>query len=146
MSPLPAPRLEQLSVGTPMPPLEHVFTTEQFVRYAGAEEDYMPLHFDHHFALASGQPGVIAHGWLGYSTLLRALERWIPPQAARLVSSTVRYVRPVFPDVTMTHTGTVTAVDPGRRRVDVALEAADPDGTVRTRATATLEFPGTAAA
>ena len=136
------PAFEDLTVGDRMPELLHTPTKVQLVMYAGAEDDYMPVHFDHQYAVATGQPGVIAHGWLTYATLLRAVARWIPPEVASVVATSCRYVRPVFPEQPMRCTGTIIRLssDGGVRRVELQLQAVDAVGEVTTTAKATLEF------
>lgn len=71
-------------------------TTTQLVRYAGASGDFNPLHFDHHFALAAGLDGVIAHGMLTMGFMAVALGRVLRPQD-RLCSLNARFTSPVLP-------------------------------------------------
>ena len=46
---------------------------EQIVRFAGAVQDFNPIHYDAQFARAAGLPGVIAQGPLTYLVALDAL-------------------------------------------------------------------------
>jgi acyl dehydratase len=46
---------------------------EQIVRFAGAVQDFNPIHYDESFAKAAGLPGVVAHGPLTYLIALDAL-------------------------------------------------------------------------
>ncbi|MDB5870369.1 MAG: hypothetical protein JWP96_2701 [Polaromonas sp.] len=46
---------------------------EQIVRFAGAVQDFNPIHYDEAFAKAAGLPGVIAQGPLTYLLALDAL-------------------------------------------------------------------------
>lgn len=48
-------------------------TLEQIVRFAGAVQDFNPIHYDEQFARAAGLPGVIAQGPLTYLVALDAL-------------------------------------------------------------------------
>lgn len=136
------PAFDQIEVGQVLPPFERTPTKVQLVMYAGAEDDYMPVHFDHHYALAAGQPGVINHGWLTYAILLQSVTAWLPPQVADIVETRCRYVRPAFPDQAVVCTGTVTgrSDEDCRRRVEVDVVGTDPTGRVTTRASVVLEL------
>ena len=46
---------------------------EQIVRFAGAVQDFNPIHYDDVFAKKAGLPGVIAHGPLTFLVALDAL-------------------------------------------------------------------------
>ena len=46
---------------------------EQIIRFAGAVQDFNPIHYDDAFAKAAGLPGVIAQGPLTYLVALDAL-------------------------------------------------------------------------
>jgi acyl dehydratase len=46
---------------------------EQIVRFAGAVQDFNPIHYDEHFAQAAGLPGIVAQGPLTYLIALDAL-------------------------------------------------------------------------
>jgi acyl dehydratase len=128
-------------VGEEIPVLERVPTKAQLVMYAGAEDDYMPVHFDHHYAVAAGQPGVINHGWLTYAILLQAVTTWMPPEAASIVRTHVRYMKPTFPDHPIVCHGRVIGKteENGRRILEVEAFATDGDGEVTTRAGVTLD-------
>ncbi len=133
---------EDLEVGSVLPAFERTPTTVQLVMYAGAEDDYMPVHFDHAYAVAAGQPGVINHGWLTYALLLQSVTSWLPPDVARIVWSRSRYLRPTFPGRPVVCTGTVTGLrdEGGRRVVHVHVEATDGTDTVTTTVEATLAY------
>lgn len=58
-------QLEQLVEGQQLPPLEKEKVTKvQLVKYAGASEDFNPLHFDDVFAKKIGLQSPVAHGML----------------------------------------------------------------------------------
>jgi acyl dehydratase len=68
---------------------------EQVVRFAGAVQDFNPIHYDPEFAKAAGLPGVIAQGPL---TFLVALDALIAANgAANLRGFQARLKAPVFP-------------------------------------------------
>jgi acyl dehydratase len=52
-----------------LPPL----SLEQLVRFAGAVQDFNPIHYDDAFARSAGLPGVIAQGPLTFLVALDAL-------------------------------------------------------------------------
>ena len=89
----------------------------QLARYAGAVDDYNPVHVDEEFARAAGLPSVIAHGPLTVSLALDAVVAQVGPAALR--SATARLSAPVFP-------GDVLTVSP----TDTGLEVRKADGTV----------------
>jgi len=70
---------------------------EQVVRFAGAVQDFNPVHYDPEFARNAGLPGVIAQGPLTY---LVALDALITAGVAspRAGSFKVRLKAPVFPN------------------------------------------------
>lgn len=68
---------------------------EQLVRFAGAVQDFNPIHYDDRFARAAGLPGVIAQGPLTY---LVALDALVAAHGARGIGSfAVRLKAPVVP-------------------------------------------------
>jgi acyl dehydratase len=140
VSTAPGPRFDDITAGQQLPPFQRTPTKAQLVMYAGAEDDYMPVHFDHHYAVAAGQPGVINHGWLTYAILLQAVTAWAPPQVADIVATSCRYLRPAFPGEAIVCSGTVTAKHDEKRTVDLELSATDSSGAETTRATVTLRF------
>lgn len=48
-------------------------TRERIVRFAGAVQDFNPIHYDDAFARKAGLPGVIAHGPLTFLVALDGL-------------------------------------------------------------------------
>ena len=87
-------RLDQLEVGSALPPLTVRFTRERLVRYAGASTDFNPIHYSDHFAAKMALPGVIAHGMLTMGTALRVVTDWLGDQGT-LTSYFVRFTKPV---------------------------------------------------
>lgn len=111
----------------PTPPRTFTVTRADLVRYAGASEDFNPIHYSDRVATAMGLPGVIAHGMLTMALAARAVGDWAGGPD-RVVSFTVRFTSPVLvPD------------DDEGVEVVVEGEAGDPaeDGTVPVAVTAT---------
>lgn len=71
-------------------------TTVQLVRYAGASDDYNPIHYDLPYATQAGLGGVIAHGMLTMGFMGRALTDWIGP-GGRVLRIAARFTAPVRP-------------------------------------------------
>ncbi len=68
---------EDTNIGDEIPTLVKHPTTAQLVRWAGAVDDYYPIHYDKDFARGAGLPEVIAHGWLTFSFLTQLLTDWM---------------------------------------------------------------------
>jgi len=71
---------EDVEVGMEIPPITKHPSTTTLVRWAGASEDYYPIHYDKDFALASNLPGVIVHGRLKAAYLGNLMTNWIGDQ------------------------------------------------------------------
>ena len=79
-----------------------VVSLEQVVRFAGAVQDFNPIHYDPEFAKAAGLPGVIAQGPL---TFLVALDALIAANgAANLRGLQARLKAPLFPGTALSIT------------------------------------------
>ena len=68
---------EDIKVGSEIPTLVKHPTTQQLVKWAGASEDFYPLHYDKDFTIRAGLSGVIVHGRLKASFLGQLLTNWI---------------------------------------------------------------------
>jgi acyl dehydratase len=64
------------------------------VRYAGAAEDFNPVHWSPRVAHEAGLPDVIAHGMLTMAIAARAVTDWAGDPAA-VVEYRTRFSRPV---------------------------------------------------
>src|ERR671928_153290 len=123
---MPAPKYDDVEVGTPVP--EQTFTIERadLVKYAGVSGDFNPIHWNERVATSVGLPDVIAHGMLTMALAGRVVTAWAGDPGA-LVEYQVRFGRPVvIPDddegAELTVRGTVAAVlDEGRVRVDLTV-------------------------
>jgi acyl dehydratase len=119
------PRLDDVAVGTELPPLTVRLTRTDLVRYAGASGDFNPIHHSDFFADQVGLPGVIAHGLLTMGTGLRVVTAWVG-DPGRVRSYGVRFTKPVVvPDdgegAEVVFTAAVSAVDGAR--VTVSIDA-----------------------
>jgi len=77
-----------------------------FVRYAGASGDFVPLHYDQTFVEAAGIPTVFAQGMLTAGLLSKALTDWAGIGNVRQFK--VRFSTRVWPGDTVTCSGKVT--------------------------------------
>ncbi|MEN3584858.1 MaoC family dehydratase [Streptomyces sp. ZYX-F-203] len=121
--------VERVSVGTELPSRTVDVTRGDLVRYAGASEDFNPVHWSPRVAGEAGLPGVIAHGMLTMAIAARTLTDWAGDPGA-VVEYRTRFTRPVVvPDtpagVPVEVRGTVGAVlDDGLVRVDLTVTVA----------------------
>jgi acyl dehydratase len=77
-----------------------------FVRYAGASGDFVPLHYDQTFVEAAGIPTVFAQGMWTAGCLSRCLTDFAG--AGNVRQFKVRFARQVWPGDTLTCRGKVT--------------------------------------
>ncbi len=62
------PSYDAVAVGDALPPLSAQLRRVDLVRYAGASEDFNPIHWNQRVATSVGLPDVIAHGMLTMAT------------------------------------------------------------------------------
>lgn len=87
-----------------------------FVRYAGASGDFVPLHYDQTFVEAAGIPTVFAQGMWTAGCLSRCLTDFAGAGNVRRFK--VRFARQVWPGDTLTCRGKVTnKVEKGGEKV-----------------------------
>jgi acyl dehydratase len=98
--PLAEPKVDQ-QIAT----LERCASRSDLVRYAGASQDFNPIHWDHDAAVGAGLPGVVVHGLLQSAWLCQAVER----HGAQLGQARFRYRSPLRPGVGVRVEGTRTA-------------------------------------
>ncbi|MEV8638663.1 MaoC/PaaZ C-terminal domain-containing protein [Streptosporangium sp. NPDC051023] len=125
----------RVEVGDSLPPLRlPAISRTTLALYAGASGDHNPVHIDLDEARAVGFEDVIAHGMLSMAYLGRLLTHWAPQR--RIRSYGVRFTAMTPPHAEPTCTGTVSAIDGGIARLDIAVTLAD--GTVTLRGTAVI--------
>ena len=114
----------EVSVGEELPPLTVTLTRADLVRYAGASQDFNPIHWNERTATEVGLPNVIAHGMLTMALAGRLVTDWAGDPAA-VVRYGTKFTRPVVvPDdgegATVELTGKVGAKnDDNTVRVDI---------------------------
>jgi peroxisomal enoyl-CoA hydratase 2 len=100
-------KFDSIKVGDEIPKfvVEGV-TRPDFVRYAGASGDFVPLHYDQTFVEAAGIPTVFAQGMFTAGLLSKALTDWCG--IGNMRNFKVRFATRVWPGDTVTCTGKVT--------------------------------------
>lgn len=68
---------EEVEVGSTIPPLPKIATSQMLVKWAGASGDFNPLHYEFPFAEAQGVGRPIVHGQLKRAWLVQMLTNWI---------------------------------------------------------------------
>src|SRR5215469_11207619 len=101
-------KFEGLKIGDEIPKvvIEGV-TRPDFVRYAGASGDFVPLHYDQAFVESAGIPTVFAQGMWTAGCLSRCLTDFAG--AGQVRHFKVRFARQVWPGDTLVCRGKVTA-------------------------------------
>ncbi|WP_410650104.1 MaoC family dehydratase [Amycolatopsis sp. cmx-4-54] len=118
--------MSTFTAGEELTPLTIDVTRDQLVRYAGASQDFNPIHWNEAFAKEVGLPDVIAHGMLTMALGARLVTDWLG-DPGRLVDYFARFTRPVVvPNdgvATIEFTGKVAVVnDDGTARVDITAK------------------------
>ncbi len=87
-------RAEHVEVGHDLPTRTVTVGRGDLVRYAGASEDFNPVHWNPRVAREAGLPDVIAHGMLTMAIAARTVTDWAGDPAA-VVEYRTRFSRPV---------------------------------------------------
>ncbi len=116
-------------------------TRTDIVRYAGASGDFNPIHHDEGFARSAGFPTVFSIGMYQAALLATFATDWLGPRNVRRYN--VRFREQVWPDDTLTCTGTVTNVEltDGGHLVEVELICTRQTGGVAIAGAATFLLP-----
>ncbi len=127
-------KYDSVTAGDEIPPfvIEGVARPD-FVRYAGASGDFVPLHYDQTFVEAAGIPTVFAQGMFTAGLLSRCLTDYVGIGQVRRFK--VRFATRVWPGDTVTCRGKVTGKREagGERLVEGDLEVFNQKGEVAVR-------------
>jgi acyl dehydratase len=77
------------------PVRRHQLTRTDLVRYAGAAQDFNPMHHDEVAAQAAGLPSVFGHGMLSAGMLAEAITDFVG--LGTLVTYSVRFTKQTWP-------------------------------------------------
>jgi acyl dehydratase len=88
-------------------------------RYAGASGDFNPIHIDPEFAKSVGLPNTILHGLYMMGLVARAATEAAGGDPRSLKRLSVQFRGMGAPETEIAVTGTVTAVEDGRAKIDV---------------------------
>jgi acyl dehydratase len=133
---------EDVAVGDELPELVKNPDTKQLVRYAGASQDFVAIHYDQNVAAAAGHPKVIIHGALKSAWLGELVTGWMG-SGGRLLELDVSYRMIDFPDDVATCVGKVTdaRIENGVGLVELEIGLRQTDGTISTPGRALVSLP-----
>ncbi|MEV5492929.1 MaoC family dehydratase [Streptomyces bobili] len=123
-------RIEDVDEGTELPGRTINVTRADLVRYAGASDDYNPLHWNSRVAGEAGLPDVIAHGMLTMGLAAGVVTGWVGDPGA-IIEYHARFSKPVVvPDdehgASLEVHGRIGAkLDDTRVRVDLVVTSGD---------------------
>jgi acyl dehydratase len=130
-----------IAAGDEIPAMVIDVTATRIVAGAIASRDFMPVHHDRSYANSQGAPDIFMNILSDTGYCSRFLTDWAGPEAmvGRLA---IRLGVPLFPDTTLTYSGSVTStrVEHGEGIVEVELRATTQLGDHVT-GTATLRLP-----
>src|SRR5687768_7141539 len=115
---------ESIEKGEQVTPLNKPAVTRvQIAKFAGASQDWSPLHLDDDFAKSAGYGGVFAHGAIALSFATEAVGRWL--ENGRILSVSGRFRKLVWPGDILRMTGMVAEryESNGEARIDVDVWA-----------------------
>jgi acyl dehydratase len=133
---------EAVKVGDELPPIvKPPVDRIQIARYAGAAEEYGPLHVDEAFARNAGFPSVLAPGMIAMGFLGELVVDWL--RGARLRRFSARFVKIVWPGDVLSARARVTErrfEEGGRYLVDIETWAENQRGELVVRGTVTAQL------
>ncbi len=127
--------------GDALTPLVVPITATRIVAGAIATRDFMPVHHDRDYANSQGAPDIFMNILSTNAYCSRFLTEWAGPDGM-LKRLAIRLGVPVFPNSTLTFTGTVlgTAESSDEGLIDVEFKATNALGE-HVSGTATLSLP-----
>lgn len=111
-----------MQIGDELGPFRFQVSREQLVRYAGASEDYNPIHYDDEVARSFGLPGVIVHGMLNMGLIARYVLDVLPADSC-VERYRVRFRQMVQPGEWLTVGARVREREGDRIGIEVELVA-----------------------
>jgi acyl dehydratase len=133
---------EDIEAGNEIPALVKYPTTMQLVKYAAASGDYYQIHYDKDFAVASGLPGVIVHGWLALSFLAQMLTEWLGGEGKlEKLSGSYRGMNLVHEEIFCYGRVTKKYIENDKNCARVEIWAENPRGDKTVTGTAVVSLP-----
>jgi hydroxyacyl-ACP dehydratase HTD2-like protein with hotdog domain len=132
------PHLDDVAVGTELPPVVRNASRAQLFLYSAATWNPHRIHYDVDYARFEGHPDVIVHGPLQGAWLSQYVTDWAGP-AARLESLAWQNRASAVPEQDYTFRGRVTAIEGDRVSLEVWEE--DGDGRVLMPGRAVVVLP-----
>jgi len=117
-------------------------TTQQLVKWAGAVDDYYPVHYDKDYAQAVGLPTVIVHGPFKCALLARLMTEWIgEPGVLRKIACQHRGMN--VPGEILICKGRVSRkyIDGGENLVECEVWVENQEGKISAPGRATVSLP-----
>lgn len=105
-------------------------TPAQVEAYGALSGDMNPLHFDDAFARAHGFKGRITHGMIFNGWLTRLLGTEYPGEGTIYLSSCIKFLAPVYPEVPYTVRISTPAADRDRGTYSILAQLRGKDGDV----------------
>jgi acyl dehydratase len=133
---------EDIEEGGELPALVKFPTTMQLVKYAGASGDYYQIHYDKDFAVSTGLPGVIVHGWLALAFLGQLVTDWLGEKGTLVkLSGTYRGMNRVAEDIICHGKVTKKYAEDGNTFARLEIWAENPAGEKTVTGTAVVTLP-----
>lgn len=133
---------EDIEAGAEIPALVKRPTAMQLVKFASASGDFYPIHYDKDFALASGLPGVIIHGWLTLSFIGQMITDWMGEGGTLVkLGGSYRGMNLVNEEVFCYGKVTRKYIEDSRHYVRIEVWAESPQGDRTTSGSAVVVLP-----
>ncbi len=133
---------EDVAEGQEITPLVKYPTTRQLVMWAGASDDYNPIHYDKDYAQECGLPGVIVPGQLAGCFIIQMVTGWMGSRG-RLRQVSFSYKGMNLPGEELFCKGTVTGkyIENGHQLLSLKIWAQNPRGEKTITGNAIIELP-----
>lgn len=116
-------------------------TETDVVQYAGLSGDFNPIHVDREFAQTTQFGQRIAHGLLTTSLLSGVLGMHLPGPGSVYMGQSLKFVKPVFIQDTITATVEVIAYDPEKGNIVLKTECRNQEGELVLEGEARMRVP-----
>jgi len=136
---------EDIEAGSELPALVKFPTTMQLVKYAGASGDYYQIHYDKDFAVSTGLPGVIVHGWLALAFLGQMVTDWLGERGTLVkLNGSYRGMNRVAEDIICNGRVTKKYTEDGQNYARLEIWAENPAGDKTVTGNALVTLPSRA--